>query len=337
MNRRRFLETISSALAFPGALRAQPSKSGPPRRVGFLSLQFEDMKTPIPQRASSLALKARGWIEGENLIVQRAFADLKVERLAGLADGLVRNGVDLIVTFGSHATLAAARATKTIPIVFFEVVWPVEQGLIDSFARPGRNLTGFAVYTGVEVTNKRLEFLREVAPAAQRLSWLWPPDFAETVAGGMFDMAPVMEKAARGLGFETRFHPIRKLEDVETALADVLAWRAQAITASGYHVAAARQRIAEFALRHRLPTAFPNQDNVEAGGLLSYALTQSEEQLLYSRGYDYVDRILRGANPSDLPVERPSKYELVINLKTAKALALTIPQALLLRADRIIE
>ena len=338
MDRRRFVVTIGGALVCPGALHAQPMKSGPPRRVGFLVLDFEDTKTPIPQRAGSLALKARGWIEGENLIVERAYADLDVERLAGLADGLVRKGVDVIVAIGPEAALAAARATRSIPIVFFGVVWPVEQGLIDSFARPGRNVTGIAFYTGVEVSNKRLEVLREIAPGAKRLSWLWPPQLAETVGGDRYDVAPVLEAAGTRLGFETRLHPVRKMADVETALADVLAVRAQAISVAGSaHLLAARLRLAEFALRHRLPTASSTVFIVEAGGLLSYAPAWAEWQTLTSRNYDYVDRILRGAKPADLPVERPSKYELVINLKTAKALGLTIPQSVLLRADRVIE
>jgi putative ABC transport system substrate-binding protein len=338
MDRRRFVAVIGSAFAAPRTL-AQTTKSSSPRRVGFL-LPTADPgpKVPGPQRGGSMALRKLGWIEGENLIIERAFADRKYDRLPGLAEGLVRKGVEVIATDGSEATLAAARATMTVPIVFGQVVWPVEQGLINSFARPGRNLTGIAYYTGVEVTNKRLEFLRQVAPAARRLSWLWPGDFAETVSGGRVDMAAVMGAAAKELGFETRFHDIRKPEDVEPALNEAAAWRAQALQVSGGLTSATeRQRIADFALHHRLPCAAPSESLVEAGALLSYAPSPSEGPHLLARYFSLVDRILRGAKPADIPVERPSKYDLVINLKTAKALGLNIPQPMLLRAERVIE
>lgn len=329
------LTALGLAGAAPRA-SAQAPKAGSPRRIGILVLGVAP-KTPVAQRSTSIRLRKLGWIEGENLIVERAYADLNAERLAGLAEELLRRGVELILTFGPEASLAAARATRTVPVVFVAVTWPVEQGLIDSFARPGRNLTGTSFYTGVEVSNKRLEFLREIAPAAKRLSWLWPSDFAETVAGGSYDMIPTMAAAATGLGFEIRFHPIRRTEDIDGAFGEITAWRAQAVAAAGAHVLAARQRIAEFALRHRLPTAYPSHEHVEAGGLLSYAPPPSELAAMGERSVAYVDRILRGAKPAELPVERPSRYELVINAKTAKALGLTIPQSLLVRADRVIE
>ncbi len=283
-------------------------------------------------------MRKRGWIEGENVVWERAFADLQVERLAGLAAELVRKGVEVIITNGPETTIAAARATKTVPIVFLNVIWPVEQGLIDSFARPGRNVTGIAFYTGVEVTNKRLEFLREIAPAARRLSWLWPVDYAETLSGGRLDIAAMMGSAAKGLGFETRFHDIRKPADVESALAEIAGWRAQVLmVGGGHHLISERRRVAEFALRQGLPSATPSLSSVEAGVLLYYGPSPSETPLLAARYFDMVDRILRGAKPAELPVERPSKYDLVVNMKTAKALGLKIPQSLLLRAERFIE
>ncbi|OGA30534.1 MAG: hypothetical protein A3F77_12925 [Betaproteobacteria bacterium RIFCSPLOWO2_12_FULL_67_28] len=176
MNRRDALLALS-ALGFAGVApraSAQAAKSGSPRKIGILVLGVAP-KTPVAQRSTSIRLRKLGWIEGENLIVERAYADLKVERLAGLAEELLRRGVELILTFGPEASLAAARATTTIPIVFVVVTWPVEQGLIDSFARPGRNLTGTSFYTGIEVTNKRLEFLREVAPAHRGVCTAPPP------------------------------------------------------------------------------------------------------------------------------------------------------------------
>lgn len=310
--------------------------SNTPRKIGILMLDA-DPKTPVAQRPIMVVLKKLGWSESENLTIERGYAELKAERLAGLAEELVRKRVELVIAWGPEAALAAARATRTIPVAFFSVVWPVEQGLIDSFARPGRNVTGVSYCTGVEVTNKRLEFLRDIAPAAKRLSFLWPSDYAQTLGGSQFDMVPLVESAAKGLGFETRFHPVHRAEDIDAAFAEITRWGATALAAAGSHVSVARQRIAEFALRSRLPSAFPQRDNVEAGGLLSYAPPASEFGRMFLRGLGYVDRILRGAQPADLPVERPSKYELVINLKAAKALGLTPPQSLLLRADEVIQ
>jgi putative ABC transport system substrate-binding protein len=318
-------------------LRTQAQESRKTRVIGNLGIGHPPTAEQIARNPFFARMKERGWVEGTNLVMERRYAEFRSERLAGFAEELVRKGVDLLATTGPEATLAAARATRTIPIVFNSVTWPVEQGLISSFARPGRNVTGIASYTGVEVTNKRHEFLRAIAPAAKRLSWLWPPEYSETLSGGRFDMVPIMDAAVKGLGFEARFHDIRRSEDIEAALDELRGWRAQAISASGAHVSEAGQRIAEFALRERLPSVFPQIANVEAGGLLSYANAQAEFPRLLSTYVSHVDRILRGALPGELPVERPNLYELVINLKTAKALGLTVPQSLLIRADRVIE
>lgn len=215
-------------------------------------------------------------------------------------------------------------------------------GFIDTYGRPGRNVTGQTYSTGIEVYTKRLQFLREIAPAAKRLSWLIPAELVslETVAGGRFDLAALLEAGAKGLGFETRFHPFRTAQDIDAAFSDITAWRAQAVAAgalAGSDMGDMRQqRIAELALRHRLPSAFVYRWPVEIGGLLSYATSASELESLGTRFIEYVDRILRGTPPADLPVERPSRYELVINAKTAKALGLTIPPALQARADEVI-
>ena len=345
MNRRDAIAAVLAlgAAAGPLGIRAQEEKSGPSgerRIIGYLSLELAPNPPPTREqwRRSPIAqaLRKLGWDEGHNLAIERAHANLNAGMLRKLAEGLVRKRVEVIITNGPEATVAAARATRSIPIVSFNLVWPEEQGLIDSLARPGRNVTGVSFYAGVETSAKRMEFLREVAPAAKRLSWIWPPDYEETVAGGRFSMAPAFESMARKLGFELRLHRIQKSEDIETALGEIAAWRAQALSASGEHAIRAARRIAEFALDRRLPSAFPSAAIVEAGGLLSYAVAQGDMMLLFNRSLEYVDRILRGARPADLPVERPSRYELVINLKTAKALGLAVPQALLLRADRVI-
>ena len=342
MNRR---DTVRALLALatvagPFARNAQGQQREPVRRIGYLILDAAPVPRLTPeqwrQRPLSMALRTLGWDEGRNLIIERAHADLKIDMLPQLAAELVRKRVEVIVTSGPEATVVAARATKTIPIVFFNVVWPQEQGLIESFARPGRNVTGVTFYSGVEVSTKRMELLREVAPAAKRLSWLWPPDYQETVAGARFDMTPAFQAAAKALGFELRLHAIRRSEDIDTAFAEILAWRAQAMMASSEYVHRALERVVGFALSRRLPSAFPGPEFVEAGGLMSYGAGRDELRSLFFRSAEYVDRILRGALPGALPVEQPKRYELTINLPTAKALALTIPQSVLLRADRVI-
>jgi ABC-type uncharacterized transport system substrate-binding protein len=311
---------------------AQVPKSSAPRRIGILQ-KADPSRTLEDDREFWVAMTKIGWILNDNIVVERAAAYGNNERLAGLAEELIRKRVEIILTLGQAAPVAAARATRTIPIVFFGVLWPVEQGLIDSFARPVRNATGIASYTGIEVTNKRLEFLREIVPAAKRLSWVWEDGFfsLETVSGAHVDMVPAVEAAAKNLGFESRFHAFRAEQNLESVFSDIAAWPAQAIMGSS------TPRIAELALRHRLPSAFLERENVAAGGLLSYGAADSEWSTLASRCAEYVDRILRGAHPRDLPVQRPNRYELVINLKTAKALGLTIPQSLLVRADGVIE
>jgi putative tryptophan/tyrosine transport system substrate-binding protein len=316
---------------------AQAPKAGPAKRMGYLALG-SDIKTPRSEHPFYIAMSKKGWILGDKLLVEPAYADFHAERLAGLAEDLVRKRVDIILCNGPGATLAAVRATQTIPIVFHNVGMPVELGLIDSYGRPGRNATGHAFYTGIEVDAKRLEFLREIAPAAKRLSWFTSADYIslETVAGGRYEYGSLLAAAAKRQGFETRIHPLRTPQDIDAAFGDITTWRAQALAGGGVQVHEARQRIAELALRHRLSSAFQLRWNVEAGGLLSYGIPPSEFAYIDSRIVEYIDRILRGTPPADLPVEQPSRYELVINAKTANALGLTIPPGLLARADEII-
>ncbi len=320
---------------------AQAPNAYPVKRMGHLRPESEPT-TIWSEHPFYIALSKKGWILGENLLREPAYADWKIERLAGLAEELVRKRVDVILCNGDLATLAAARATRTIPILFFNVTHPVEMGFIDTYGRPGRNVTGQTYSTGIEVNNKRLQFLREIAPAAKRLSWLIPADYVslETVAGGRVEVAALHEAAAKGLGFETRFHPFRTVQDIDAAFGDITAWRAQAVAAgalAGSDMVDMRQRrIAELALRHRLPSAFVSRWPVEIGGLLSYARSASESEIFGARLIEYMDRILRGTPPADLPVEQPSRFELVINAKTAKTLGLTIPPTLLTRADELI-
>lgn len=315
---------------------AQARKSGAPRRIGMLQLGARS-ETLEDERAFWKAMAGIGWNVDGSVVVERGYADGDRARLAALAAELVRKRVDLILTFGQAAPVAAARASQAIPIVFFGALWPKEQGLIDSFDRPARNATGIASYTGIEVTTKRLEFLREIVPAAKRLSWVWPSSFLalETVSGHRVDRMPMLVSAGRQLGFESRFHALEDGRTLESIFAEIVAWGGQAITgASNFAV----REFADLALRHRLPSGFLDRENVVAGCLLSYGVTEAEWASLAGRRLaDYVDRILRGTRPGDLPVEQPSSYELVINRKTAQALGLAIPQSLLQRANEIID
>lgn len=194
-----------------------------------------------------------------------------------------------------------------------------------------------ALYAGLEVSTKRLEFLREVAPAAKRLSWILDSHMEDTVDGSRFDLRPLIEETARSIGYEVKFHFIQSAKDVDAVFAEILAWRAQVLmVGASVPIYNERSRIAEFALRHRLPSASVMEQFALAGGLLSYH-AKDLMTVNTARSADYVNRIFRGARPADLPVERPSRYELVINLKTVKATSLKIPQSILLRADRVIE
>lgn len=293
--------------------------------------------TPGPNRSFPMALHRLGWTEGENLVVERLFADFRAERLPGLAEALLRNGPDLLITLGASATLAVARATRTVPILFVQVPFPVEQGLIKSLARHGRNLSGLSFQNGREVLLKQVGFLREVAPAARRLASLFDTATVESVSGGHSDVMAVLSAVVKDMGLEVLLLPTGKIEDVDAALADAVSWRAQALVVGGIHVYAQRERVADFAFHQRLPCISADIDLVDAGALLAYGPSPAEGPILLAHFAAMADRILRGANPADMPVEQPSRYDFAVNLKTAQALGLTIPQSVRLRADRVIE
>jgi putative ABC transport system substrate-binding protein len=339
MNRRRAIASLLALGTGAGAPsgRAQSRASAGRRTLGVLSLVHLQVAEKLWLGALRDRLRVHGWIEGENLAIELAFAEFKAGALPALAEGLVRKRVDVIHAFLSESAVAAARATRTIPIVFCNVPWPVEHGLVDAFARPGRNATGVSNYTGIEVSTKRLEFLRTLAPDATRLSWILASPTEQTVDGAGFDLRPLLDPAARGLGFEARYHPVPKIEELDAVFANVLASRPQvlSVAASGT-LDTVRERIAAFASSNRLPTACASVRQVEAGGLLSYQ-TRGGPFVGVPRSADYVDRIFRGARPADLPVDRPTEFELTINLGTARALGLRIPQSLLLQAGRVIE
>ncbi len=333
-DRRGFLLGASAILAVPSVSLAQAPKRLPV--IGFLSPHSRPSPEAIAKSPFAARLRELGWREGETFLAERAFGEGSEERLPELAAMLVAKGVDLIWALGPEAAVAAARATVAIPIVFWGVAWPIEQGLIHSYSKPGRNVTGVAWQAGPEVNSKRMQFLIEIAPDVRRLAQLNVPSAQRTVAGERLTAyEDGMNAAARNRGLELRSFPVLKPDDFEPAFAAIAQWGAQALIVSGTTLTVREmKRIIEFARRQRLPAVYTLRDFVEAGGLVSYAVDWRPTMV---RSMDYVDRVLRGAKPAELPVELPTQYELAVNLGTARALGLTVPQSILLSADRVIE
>jgi putative ABC transport system substrate-binding protein len=280
-----------------------------------------------PFEAFRDGLEALGYVEGRNVVIERRSAEGDPQRLPQLAADLVRLRVDVIVTATTAATQAAQRATTTIPIVFALADEPVELGVIASVAKPGGNITGL---TGLiaEITAKRLELLKEVSPRVTRVAVLWGPyPFSAAVLREV-------ESASRTLGLTLHEIEVQQPIELDSAFARMTAWRAQALLVLPHPMfLAQRTRLAELAVKHRLPSAYHLKEFVGVGGLMSYGPDVAD---MSRRAAGYVDKILRGAKPGELPVEQPTRFELVINLKTAKALALKVPQSLLQQADKVI-
>lgn len=313
-------------LAAPPVAEAQPAKKVP--RVGWLGLPRQAANADIIG-AFREGLRQLGHTEGQDIAIEYRFADGRAERLSSLAVELVNLDVDAIVVIGSQAATAAKQATTTIPIVMVSVGDPVGTGLVTSLAKPGGNITGLSAGHG-DISAKWLELLREVVPRASRFGYLDDPNSP---------MAPIFLRqilgAARTLGVSVQVFPVTKPDDVEPQLTAMTRAGVQAVVVGPNPVPRARQKeIVAFAARNRLPAMYGGRDYVGAGGLMSY----NPDRLDMARqGALYVDKILRGARPADLPVMEPTKIELVINLKAAKALGLTIPPAVLLRADEVIQ
>jgi putative tryptophan/tyrosine transport system substrate-binding protein len=272
-------------------------------------------------------LRELGWIEGRTVAFEVRWAEGRPERFAEIAAEFVRLKVDVIVTSGPPV-FAAKKATSVVPIVFATVADPLSTGLVASLARPGGNVTGLSI-TSPELAGKRLELLREAIPDLRQLAIMananYPPSMREL---------DEVEAAARPLGIEIIALKIRQSADIASAF-ETLKERAQALYVVGESLTSANQvRINSFALAARLPTMYPNRERLEAGGLMSYGPNFPS---LYRRAGDFVDKILRGAKPADIPVEQPTKFDLSVNLGTAKALGLKISEAFLLRADEVIE
>jgi putative ABC transport system substrate-binding protein len=324
IKRREFITLLGGAVAWPVAASGQQAGKLP--TIGFLggatpSAQGQWVATFVQR------LRELGWIEGRTVAIEIRWAEGRTERFAEIAAEFVRLKVDVIVTSGP-AVFAAKQASSVIPIVFATMADPLGSGLVASLARPGGNVTGLSL-TSPELAGKRLELLREAIPGLRRLAILANADYPP----GMRELDEV-ETAAHPLGIETIALKIRKAADIAPVF-EALKDRAEALYVVGESLTSANQvRIHSFALAARLPTMDPTRERLETGGLMSYAPNFPS---LYRRAGDLVDKILRGAKPADIPVEQPTKVDLVINLTTAQAIGLKIPEAFLLRADELIE
>ena len=299
--------------------------------IGYLSTSGAATDSTRSE-ALRLALRELGYIEGQHIAIEYRYTEGKRDRAPELAAELVRLKVDLMVVAGGGRTVRAAmNATKTIPIVMVGAgIDPVEAGHVESLARPGGNVTGITNLTG-ELGGKRLELLKEAVPKLARVAVLYDPAALSSV----HEVKEVLPAAARALGLTIQPWEVRRADGFEKVFAALNKQRPDGLYVSGGPLMAAnRKRIADFALRTRLPSMYRSREAVDAGGLMSYGADEAES---YRRVAYYVDRILKGAKPADLPVEQPTKFELAINLKTAKQIGLTIPQSLLYRADKVIK
>jgi len=312
---------VSLVLA-PLAAEAQPA--GKPWRIGYIGTVYTRSHD-----AFSEGLREFGYVEGRNIILERRFSEGKAERFPEFAAEMVRLKADVIVVATTPAAIAAKNATKTIPIVFPTAIDPVGAGVVTSLARHGSNVTGISRLSS-DLEGKRLEFLKQAVPMLSRVAVLW--NAANPANASAWRET---QEAARALALVLRSHDVGGSTDFESAFAVMAQERPDALfVLEDGLISRHRRPIVDFATRKRLATMFSAREVVEAGGLMSYGPSTRE---LFRRAAYYVDKILKGAKPADLPFEQPTKFELVINMKTAKALGLTIPQTILLRADQVIE
>ena len=325
MRRREFITLLGGTAAWPVAARAQQTAKLP--TIGFLGPNTPSLDS---RRVGAFVQRLRelGWTEDRNVAIEYRWAEGRTERLAEFAAEFVRLKVDVIVTSATPPVIAAKQATSVIPIVFAAVGDPVGTGIVNSLARPGGNATGLSIQA-TDLAGKRLELLHEVVPGLRRLAIMANPGAPPAV----LEMAEA-QTTARALGLEVVASEIRRPEDIAAAF-EAFKGRAEALyVCNDPLVTTNRTRINTLASGMRLPTMYNVREFVEAGGLMSYGPNFLD---LFRRAADFADKILRGAKPSDIPVEQPTKFELVINLKTAKALGLTIPPTMIGRADEVIE
>jgi putative ABC transport system substrate-binding protein len=311
-------------------LAAEAQQAAKVARIGYLASNLT--VSPHMNEAFRQGLRDLGYVEGRNVVIEYRDAEGKFERLPAFAAELVALKVDVSVAADTPAALAAKQATRTLAIVFIGAGDPVTIGLVTSLARPGGNVTGLSLLAP-ELVGKRLELLKQAVPGVSRVAALWQPGFVGERTEK--DMLKEVEVAARALGVQLQFVEARGPADFDRAFSDMTRARAGALTVLGSAMFAnERRRLVDLAAKNRLPGVYGFREYVDAGGLMAYGPNVAD---LFRRAATYVDRILKGAKPSDLPVEQPTKFEFVINLKTAKALGLTIPQTLLQRADHVIE
>ena len=328
MDRRAFARVVGlGLLSAPRFARAQ--QAAKVFRVGYLSVS-SSAGDPHLRGAFRQGLRELGWVEGQNVAIEYRFAEGRPNGLPDLAAELIRLKVDVIVAPGSPATAAAKSATGTIPVVMVGSGQPVELGFITSLARPGGIVTGLSFSVGWELFGKQLELVREIVPKVRRVAVLSNP--ANSAHASIIENVKV---AARSLEVPLQLLEARRPDEFDGAFTAMVKERVRAllVLADGTFLLH-KARLTELAAKSRLPAAYGYREHVDAGGLISYGPSLSD---LWRRAAVYVDKILKGAKPADLPVEQPTKFELVINLKTARALGLTIPQSLLLRADEVIQ
>ena len=322
------MQTVLLVLAL---LAAAPAVAEPGSKVARVAFLGTDPPTAEPMRwfdAFQQGLRERGWEEGRNLVIESRRAHGRYAQLDELAAELVRLKVDVIVTDSTPAARAAMNATQTIPIVLAVAADPVGTGLVASLSRPGANVTGLTLVHS-ELSGKRLALLKEIVPAATRVAVLLNPENPSHAVAWRD-----AQNAAQVLRVRLRSLEVRAEPDLDRALSTVASWRAHAVWVFDDAVIFQyTPQIAHFAVRSRLPTLFPERAYVYDGGLLSYGPNYVD---MYRRSAGYVDKILKGAKPGDLPIEQPTKFEFVVNLKTAKALGITIPESVLLQADEVI-
>ncbi len=329
MKRREFIAVLSgAAVAWPlGGSAQQAAKIA---RIGYLTGNLA--ANPHTREAFLQGLRDLGYIEDRNLEIEYRDVEGKYERLPALAAELVALKVDVILAAGTPQPLAAKQATRTIPIVFAGAADPVGSGLVTSLARPGGNVTGLSLLSP-ELVGKCLELLKQAVPGVSRVAVLWQPGGSGERTEK--DMLKGAEVAGRALGVRLQFVEARGPADFDRAFSDMTRARAGALTVLASNmILGERRRLANLAAKNRLAAVYPLREFVDAGGLMAYGPDLVD---VFRRAATYVDKILKGAKPADLPVEQPTRFELVINLKTAKALGLQIPPTLLTRADEVIE
>ena len=328
MDRRAFIAGVAGGhLIMRSVAEAQPAKAVP--RIAYLGQNSAEFGQRLLS-AFRQGVREFGWIEGQNIVIEPRFADGRVDRLPALVAELIRLNVDVIVTGSSATTWAAKGATTSIPIVMAASVNAPGEGLVTSLARPGGNITGMTFLAGPEIASKQLQLLTEMVPAASSVAVLTNPTNRSHAA-----FSKDLKVTARALGAQLKVFEAQSPDGIDSAFAVMTRERVAALLVlTDSMFLAQQQRIADLTAKSSLPALYSQREFVDAGGLVSYGPSLWD---MFHRAASHVDKILRGAKPADIPVEQPTKFELVINLKTIKTLGLTIPKSLLLRADEVIQ